>query len=421
MGKGIEVEFRWNYKRAFVRCALLLAAGSVLQIAAGDVPAALLRYPWSAVLAVNYLYLLVLALSFSGRSGWLRSLWDEKACVSSLATLLLLVTVSGFFRITATWPFVFLLLYFMTATGIRAVSEIGSLRRQSGICAGNKVFFRSLARTALHTGVFLVLWAGLFGSGDKERYRMEIHAGRPAVMAETESGVMKALPFSVTLREFSIDEYPPELHIFDTVSGRLSEDFLSATAAGAEAEVGGWLLKADTCLSMAGRMPGDSIYREMKHTGAAPAVFVTAVQKSTGKSESGWVSCGSHIFSPLALSLDDSCMVVMPGLDAKGYLAGITVTDSKGRDHDFVTEVNSPARLGVWRIYLVGYDTSRGRWSTSIVLECVKDPWYWLIHAALWVVLVSGILMFMSVGITESGARQRADGSQEERRENDLG
>ena len=160
------MDFKWNYKRAFLRCGLLSAAGVALQIAAGDVPAAFLRYPWTAVLAVNYLYLLVLAYVFSGRYKWLRTLWDDKACISSLASVLVVVIVSGFGRITASWPFVLILMYFTTVLGIRTIAEISGVGRLFRKTVSGPDRLRHLARTAMHAGIFVLLWAGIFGSGD---------------------------------------------------------------------------------------------------------------------------------------------------------------------------------------------------------------------------------------------------------------
>ena len=50
---------QWGYKRAFLRCALLFLVGTTLQMTVGDIDNSFLRYPWGAILAVNYLYLLV--------------------------------------------------------------------------------------------------------------------------------------------------------------------------------------------------------------------------------------------------------------------------------------------------------------------------------------------------------------------------
>ncbi len=386
----------WNYKRAFIRCALLLAAGMALQIAAGDVPAAFLRYPWSAVLAVNYLYLLVLAYAFSDRYRWLGTLWDGKACVSSLSSFLLLVTVSGFHSITSSWPFVIMLFYFMTSLGIRTVSEIAGLMHLCSAAGEMRGKLRILSRTAVHAGVFILLWAGVFGSGDKVRCKVAAHAGKPAAMAASKDGKAVSLPFSLTLKQFSIDEYPPKLHIFDTGNGELSDGFLQVDSSGAETFEGKWKLRTESFLPMAGCMPGDSVYVATDHTGAAPAVFVIAENESEGIVRSGWVSCGSYIFAPLSLSLGDGKMVVMPVPEAKRYLSEVEVLDDRGRRGDFAVRVNHPARMGPWSIYQSGYDTSRGRWSTVSVLECVKDSWYWLVHVSLWLVLVSSGAMLLA-------------------------
>ena len=72
--------------------------GTTLQLAFGNIPAHLLHWPWNAVLAANYLYLLVLAYSLSGRYRWLRTLWDRKSCIASLASVLALIIVYGLVR-----------------------------------------------------------------------------------------------------------------------------------------------------------------------------------------------------------------------------------------------------------------------------------------------------------------------------------
>lgn len=278
------MDFKWNYKRAFLRCGLLSAAGVALQIAAGDVPAAFLRYPWTAVLAVNYLYLLVLAYVFSGRYKWLRTLWDDKACISSLASVLVVVIVSGFGRITASWPFVLILMYFTTVLGIRTIAEISGVGHLFRKTVSGPDRLRHLARTAMHAGIFVLLWAGIFGSGDKVRYKTVVPPEVPVVMASDASGNRIAFPFSITLHSFSV---PPE---------------------------------------------------------------------------------------------------------ADRYLSEITLTEKGGHRRDYDIEVNRPARHGAWRIYQSGYDSS-GHWGTVSVLECVKDPWWPVICAALWAVLASALLI----------------------------
>jgi cytochrome c biogenesis protein ResB len=88
----------------------------------------------------------------------------------------------------------------------------------------------------------------------------------------------------------------------------------------------------------------------------------------------------------------------MPRRDAKRYLSRVDVEQMSGERERFDIEVNHPARIGAWRIYQVGYDTARGRWSSVSVLECVKDGWYSAIHIALWLMLSAGVVMFVTAG-----------------------
>lgn len=397
----------WNYKTAFLRCAVLLAAGTTFQLFTGDIPEGFLHYPWNAVLSLNYLYLLVLAYCCSDRYRWLRTLWDGKACISSLASVLVLVTVSGFHRITESWPFNLMLVYFMTALGIRSISEIAGLRHIRRTAGGlrRKVFIFS--RTIMHTGIFLLILAGIAGSGDKVRYKVAAVRGIPSASAEDSEGRKVTLPFHITLKEFSIDEYPPRLYLFDSRDGRISEKYVSVEDEGSSADLEEWRIKVEQYLGYSGCLPGDSVYRAMEHVGAAPAVYVSAVRRATGERYSGWVSCGSHIFPSSELDLHDGESVVMPEPYAKGYCSKVVISDMQGKSREYDIEVNHPARYGAWRVYQAGYDTSRGRWSTISVLECVKDPWYPLAAAALYGLLTAAAAMFLSAGGYSQGLKKR--------------
>lgn len=406
--------FEWGYKRAFLRCALLFVVGTTLQLAVGDIDSSLLHYPWGLILAVNYLYLLVVAYAMRNRWRWLRQLGDDKACLSSLAAFGAIVIVFGltrqdpareglvgalgFSRMTSSWPFNLLLFYFMTTLGIRTVSDIHHLRD------------RRMAAVLTHLGVFVLLVAGTFGSGDTVRCMVTTRVGTPVSIGRDDAGHEVRLPFALTLDDFSIEEYPPKLYLLDTRRESSSREFLSVEADGAEAIIGDWRIRAEHSLDMAGRLPEESDWRAMKHVGAAPAVYASAVNTVTGERFSGWVSCGSHIFEPSYLMLDDGMAVAMPRREAKRYLSRVNIMEEGGIRRDVEIEVNHPARVGSWRVYQVGYDTSKGRWSDTSVLECIRDPWYGAAHLALWMLLAAGVVMFVTAGGRRIGVRKTDDG-----------
>lgn len=406
--------FEWGYKRAFLRCALLFVVGTTLQLAVGDIDSSLLHYPWGLILAVNYLYLLVVAYAMRNRWRWLRQLGDDKACLSSLAAFGAIVIVFGltrqdpareglvgalgFSRMTSSWPFNLLLFYFMTTLGIRTVSDIHHLRD------------RRVAAVLTHLGVFVLLVAGTFGSGDTVRCMVTTRVGTPVSIGRDDAGHEVRLPFALALDDFSIEEYPPKLYLLDTRRESSSREFLSVEADGAEAVIGDWRIRAEHSLDMAGRLPEESDWRAMKHVGAAPAVYASAENTVTGERFSGWVSCGSHIFEPSYLMLDDGMAVAMPRREAKRYLSRVNIMEEGGIRRDVEIEVNHPARVGSWRVYQVGYDTSKGRWSDTSVLECIRDPWYGAAHLALWMLLAAGVVMFVTAGGRRIGVRKTDDG-----------
>ena len=97
----------------------------------------------------------------------------------------------------------------------------------------------------------------------------------------------------------------------------------------------------------------------------------------------------------------------MPRREAKRYLSRVNIMEEDGVRHNVEIEVNHPARVGSWRVYQVGYDTSKGRWSDTSVLECIRDPWYGAAHVALWLLLVAGVVMFITAGGRRTGAKKR--------------
>lgn len=385
-----------------MRCLLLFAVGIVLQCVVGDFDNGFLRYPWGLILAVNYLYLLILLHFQRDKWRWVNRLSDHYASVSALGSMVFmtiifgltrqdastegLVGLLGFSRMTSSWPFNLLLFYFTTTVGLAVVDDLHHWRQ------------RGLAAMMSHLAVFVVLTCGMFGSADKMRVTVNAHLERPVAEGIDSKGVSQTLPFAITLKEFAMEEYPPKLYLLDTRQESSSEDFLLVEETTSEGEIDGWQLRVERVIDMAGRMPDSEEWIEMVHTGAAPAIYLKATNPATGESYSGWVSCGSHIFEPSYLRLGERYAVAMPRRDAKRYLSRVDVEQMTGERQRFDVEVNHPARIGAWRIYQVGYDTARGRWSSVSVLECVKDGWYSAIHIALWLMLSAGVVMFVTAG-----------------------
>ena len=145
------------YRHAYKRCALLLVAGTALQLSVGDLNPSFLAYPWGVILAVNYLYLLVMMYFFADKWTWVKTLYDRPACISSLASLLVLTLVFGlvrqddatgglvgalgFSRMTSSWIFNLFLVYFMTVIGLMVIDDVYHWKKRPKVSLAFHVLF----------------------------------------------------------------------------------------------------------------------------------------------------------------------------------------------------------------------------------------------------------------------------------------
>ena len=398
MGTRININ---GYKKAFLRCALLFIVGAVLQLCIGNADTDLLRHPWGAVIAVNYLYILILAYSKSDSWKWIKGIFDHHAMTASLASMTFMCIIFGlcrqdgstsgifgslgFHKMSSSWPFVLLIADFITILGLRSIEDIHHWRTRRRI------------PIIIHCAVFVTLAAGFFSSSDKQRLRIIAPVGHSVNIAVDENGKQHTLPFTITLRQFSIEEYPPKIYIIDPVSGTSSKEFISIEKGFTQGKIGDWNINLLEFIDSAGKIHDSDKYVAMNHIGATSAVLVE-VSGPDQKQATGWISCGSHIFPASILSLDNNHALAMPPREAASYLSDVRIENSKGvKEHEI--RVNHPASVGPWKIYQVSYDKEKGKWSTVSIFECVKDGWYPIVQVALWIILAAGAAMAFSAGL----------------------
>ena len=383
-----------SYKNLIGRCAVLFSAGTALQFLVGPVNPSFLAYPWGIVLAVNYLYVLILLYCQADKWKWVKKWYDRPACIVSLASLLVLSILFGLIRqdasthglggmlgftdMTSSWILNFFLIHFMTVMGLKSIDDVWHWKK------------RNLSVIVFHVAVFVVLANGIFGSGDKIRVKIAASIGNPVHVGMAHDGRQVELPFVLRLQDFTLDEYPPRIH--RVADNLLSKEFVVVEGERNEGVLVSWQVEYLEYLDMAGRLHPDSAYISMQHVGATTAVLVKATHSETRQEVRGWVSCGSHIFDGSALSLPDGSSLVMPRREVKKYLSSVELETKEGKKHLEIA-VNHPATIGSWKIYQSGYDSDRGRWSTLSVLECVKDAWYMPVYVALWLILAAGVWM----------------------------
>ncbi len=392
---GASITLSPHYKKTVVRCACILFAGTALQLFTGGVKNSFLEYPWGVVIAANYLYLLILISFNKEKWKWTEHFTGRATYISSLTTMLTLTLIFGIIRqdganegITGalgftemknSWIFNIFLLHFTTTVGVKAIDDLRNIKRHKPHAV------------IMHAAFFVILLAGIFGSGEKKRIRVTVIQGEPTNIGITNEGKKVELPFIIRLKDFSLEEYPPQIHIYSQES--LSEESVTIKGKSNTGTLGKWQIECTEYLEMAGRKPTDTAYIPMNHVGATTAAYIKAT--SENKRAEGWISCGSHIFPGSTLVLPDGNILVMPRREIKKYLSEVEITRNNSKETHPLA-VNSPATIGSWKIYQSGYDDTRGRWSTTSTLECVKDSWQPVTHTAMWLILATGAFTLLT-------------------------
>lgn len=346
-------------------------------------------------MAVNYLYLLILAYYFSDKRKWLRNLFDHYSMTASLASMTMACVVLGSVgshKMYSSWPFVLLAFNFISVLGLRCIDDVVHWRT------------RRILPSVIHVAVFVVMAAVFFSSGDKARVRVIAPLDHPVNVGMIEEGKSHTLPFDITLKKFTIEEYSPKIHLMDPVKKTLSKEFIALDSK--DSVLGNWTVHVLEKLESAARLSDSDAFVAMEHVGAAPAVLVE-VSDGNGRKTSGWISCGSHIFQASVLELDQNNVLVMPQPEVESYISQVLIQDKNGEEQHEI-RVNHPATRGPWKIYQVSYDKDRGKWSTITVLECVRDGWYPVVRIALWLLLVSGVAMAFSAGMKRKKKEEMA-------------
>lgn len=96
-----------------------------------------------------------------------------------------------------------------------------------------------------HLGIFIILWAALFGAPDVKRSKIMVGREQPMNFSYTAEGLIIPLPFQVALEDFHIDYYP---------DGRSPRQFTSSLIVGGE--------KMEVAVNHPGTYQGYTIYQD---------------------------------------------------------------------------------------------------------------------------------------------------------------
>ena len=161
--------------------------------------AQVLQFPSSLLLAVAILLTDFAFCHYANTNRVVRALSSKLSARILLAVGAILLAIEGTWSIPLHRSYAFLIFALLLLFALTATIYNGFKRKAKPGFMLN------------HIGIYLIIWAALFGSPDVSRSRMIVGYDHPQKMAYSSDGKAISLPFEVTLTDFHIDYYPDSI------------------------------------------------------------------------------------------------------------------------------------------------------------------------------------------------------------------
>ena len=376
MDREGEIKQKTSINELLIIIATVIA-GFALQFAIGPLDFTIFSWPVNIVFSI-----ILLALAFVKPTTQAGKFGAGRVSVILLVSITLMSIYMGLIPgndVKHSWPFALIYLMIMANLSLTIGRRFRSFNLK-----------RDYSFILNHFGLFILLVAAGPGSADMQRYFMRVAEGQTEWRGErTGSQTPEELPLAITLNDFSMEEFSPQIALIDKRTGETQppgKPLLIESFEGAKGDISDWSVVVDTF-----------DYRPRM----APRAFITATRRADNSVSRGWVSCGNH-FQPFSvLDVSDVFCFAMTFPEPKKFISDVVVYTKNGVEKKGAVEVNKPLTAGSWKVYQYSYDTRAGRDSEISVFELVYDPWIVPVYAGIILVMLGSITLFWKGGEKE--------------------
>ncbi|MCX6178042.1 MAG: cytochrome c biogenesis protein ResB [Chlorobiales bacterium] len=397
----------WEFKESALFTAVSVIAGFVIQYAASGRGIAAPHLPFNAI-ALSLFAIVVISTGLTLRNTsivkWLGGIPLGLCLILAVAILSLIGGVVpqqavaknsitgllGLNQIFSSWPFAVTVLLFLANLGISLSWKFIPFK------------LKNLQFILFHAGFWIALSCAIVGSFDLQRLVVPINVGKANNLGYTmESEAPQNLPFSIFLHDFSLEEYPPQLLLYDPNNDKLLMDKSQAIIQVRKGTTGTWKGIDVVVLDyIPFAVPGKNGVPEPADR-ATGIPFAKVRISSDLSTREAWISTGSPMIKPDAAQLGNLYLIMVPGTP-KSFRSAITIKDEHGHETMANLEVNHPVSFMGWKLYQMGYDEKAGRWSRMSLIEVIHDPWLPAVYLGFFMIMAGNILFFWN-GIKRSG------------------
>ena len=394
----------YRYREGFLIALVLMITGFIIEVITPQQGISIPSFPFNMYAGMAFMTTIAFLHIFYRDFAIVRWLSTIPAATSAICLITLMTIFLGVFHqddpdaegflaaiglthVKNSWPFLLSQLYVLTSLGLVTLRRAIPLKR------------KNIGFLLNHAGLWIVIAAASLGTGDLRRLRMDLYEGETIWYGYDNNARVYELPFALELKRFDIEEYPPQLAIVDSHTGRLSDPSqrpLPYIEKGKTTQLMDWTITVGEFFPMAmgSGDEGEYEYDFSEETGAPPYARVSAVNEITGETAEGWITCGSFLVNSEYVWLDGRNVLVMTLPEPRRYQSEVTAFTMREEPRELVIEVNSPPRISGWRIYQLSYNQAMGKWSNLSVVEAVRDPWLPVVYLGFFMLFAGAVYIF---------------------------
>jgi len=391
---------RKDYEKGFIISLVIFLLGTALELITGGKGAALPHWPANLQFGLAFIVLLIFLHVYYRQTVIVKWLSRVPAAISAIALFTILVLILGLSKqneadaselsrltgmdhIRNSYTFLLSGFYLLTSLGLVV------LRRLTPFT------FKNIGFALNHMGLWIIVFAGSLGASDLERLTIYVEEGQSVYYAYDQNRQPREVPFTVTLLDFDIKDFPPKLALIEQPDMRVPENLknnLSLIKEGSEYNLGRWTVAVRQFLPNA-RKEGE-IFVATEDSFSVPAALIEARAVAGSEPVTGWLSCGNFVHEPAFMFLDNKYALAMTIPEPKEFSSQIEVVQNNGKRETLKLIVNDPVHVGAWNLYQLSYDEEKGKWSTLSVIEAIRDPWISFVYAGIFMVIAGALYLF---------------------------
>ncbi|HBF88962.1 MAG TPA: hypothetical protein DDX39_10000 [Bacteroidales bacterium] len=368
-------KFPWKLSESLFFGFGLLLTGFLIEIVS-RVEISAPAWPLNLIVILVFAFIIILCGIFLKNNPFIKWLSGINAAISAIVFFTGLTVLMGLIpqlptdnkfishlglnRITSSFPYAILLIYFLTSLGFVTIKRLKPFNKK------NLGFFFN------HFGLWLVIISANLGTGDLQKLNMTVNENQTEWRAVDEYNQVIELPIAIELKDFDIEEFNPKLLIFNNQTSEIeSKPYLIDT-------INNIFHLNDYEIAIEKFYKYSSWYNDSFHKmleiGNPSSVFVK-IKLAGNIITEGWISSETFIQRQRNLQIDSLYTIVMVAPEPKRYFSEITVYSDNDETIKTTLEVNKPLRINGWTLYQVSYDETKGKWSNYSIIQFVRDPW----------------------------------------------